>query len=515
MESINLNMEQGTVTSLKSVSNEGVITKEISEEFNLPDYIPEIRKLLAIKAQALPENNYLATENGKARLDIAGLATYTVIYTDDEGRLCSVPLSTGYEMSGELSTNPDGVITDTMIESVTSRVNDKRRLTIKSRVKSKVMGISKQEVKESVSPSSLSNEMYLERMGKKISALEIAKQGPYKVQVSDKFDMQGIKDARPVWCDASVVIKECRAREQDVNIRGDVSIKCICKTDEGNITFTKAIPFTEELPIDNTGTYSMASAEGRCISLSISNEMNDDANQLFFDLEYELEWVLMGNRESWLPVDCYSTMYETEVQYKSIDTYEGVRCQNVSFSLNEALKIKNGEIKEIIDTYATPTVEKTEIKGRKLCTMGKVDLTLIGRGKENEMGEYEYISDSYEIPFKYETEIGENQGDIISRSLPFISNINARYDADRLMVNCEIYLKQDVFRKSREQILESTKINTEAEIKNNPACVRVCFPTEGSTLWEIAKKYHVSPTYIAKKNALSGENDDLKPSLII
>ena len=36
------------------------------------------------------------------------------------------------------------------------------------------------------------------------------------------------------------------------------------------------------------------------------------------------------------------------------------------------------------------------------------------------------------------------------------------------------------------------------EIKSDLACVRVCFPTESDTLWEIAKKYHTTSSRVER-----------------
>ena len=92
MNSIDFNKE---ATQLTSVACDTVVSSDVSEEFVLPDYVPEVRRVLFTRAQALPESKYISGDT----VDFGGTVTYLIIYTDDEGRLCSVPLSSTYEGS--------------------------------------------------------------------------------------------------------------------------------------------------------------------------------------------------------------------------------------------------------------------------------------------------------------------------------------------------------------------------------------------------------------------------------
>ena len=55
-----------------------VITSEAAGEYVLPDYQPEIRKILHVRAAVLPSGKYL----GGAKAEFAGTVAHTVLYTD-------------------------------------------------------------------------------------------------------------------------------------------------------------------------------------------------------------------------------------------------------------------------------------------------------------------------------------------------------------------------------------------------------------------------------------------------
>lgn len=515
MESLNLNMGAQNKVSLLSVTTDTVTTHEVSEEFNLPDYIPEVRKMLTVKSSILPESRYIADKGNGSQLDFGGTVTYLVIYTDDEGSLRSVPLSSTYEASTTLNSHPENILIDTVVDNTTLRVNAPRKLTIKARLKSHILGFENRTLEENITPKSSADEMYLQRAGKKIKAMEIEQVSLQNLKMSDKLDMQGNKNAKPIWCDAGMTITECKAQNKSVLVRGEATVKCICQTEDGNITLTKNLPIVEEIEAENCRVGDMASVQGRCISLSISNEINDDNNQLFFDFNCELEGIVTHNKDEYLTSDCYSTKCETEATYKTIDTYSSVKNQNSSFTVSEVLKRKNNDMESIVEILANPVCEKTEIKGEKVSFIGKLEANIIGKSKENDNGEIEYIADNYDVPFKYDMDIGTVNAECITRNSLSIGNLNARYDNDKLFVNCEVFLSQNVFVKDKVEILDMAVIKKDKEIKNDSACIRVYFPKENDTLWEIAKKYHTTVNKIAEQNEIEATSVAIQKSLII
>ena len=67
---------------------------EVAEDFTLPDYRPEIRRIAGIRGEAAIDGKYLAGDE----LEADGSVTYAVIYQDAEGRL--------YELSETTTKRP-------------------------------------------------------------------------------------------------------------------------------------------------------------------------------------------------------------------------------------------------------------------------------------------------------------------------------------------------------------------------------------------------------------------------
>lgn len=491
------------------------VSHEVSEEFSLPDYVPEVRKIIKVTSEALPEGKYLNDTGSEPRLELTGTVTYSVIYTDDEGKLCAVPLTTGYEFGVNLARVPHISNIKTSVEGVTYRVIAPRKLTMKSKLKSRVIAFENNEVKENITPRSGAEEIYLERCQKEISALEIKEASLQNIRISERLESIKEQQMQPIWCDAHIILTDVKPQKDLVCVRGEVSIRCLLSGDGCEDVIYKTVPLSEEIESEGTLAGDMARAHARCVSLSISSEEKDGENALFFDLTCEIEATTIRNGEISVTTDAYSTKNETEATYKSMEYFKGLKAQNGSFTLSESKKRENKEISEIIAVLADPVYEKSETKGAKIYHHGKLLVDVIGKKISDTDGEVQYMHDYYELPIKYEADMGKATKSIMAQCDFSIGKQSARYDDESFYLTAEIFVSHSVYEKCEALVLDQAIIKTDKEVIKDSSCVRVCFPREGETLWDIAKRYHTTKSKIKEQNDI--ENEDLRSvqSLII
>lgn len=498
-------------SALTSVCCDTVITHDVSEEFVLPDYVNEVRRVLFTKAQALPESKYIADTQGGVSLELGGVVTYFIIYTDDEGKLCSTPLSSNYEAQTILKSRPSEVFVDTSVDNVTTRVSAPRRLTIKCRLRSRIMGYEENEVNESILQKSSADELYIERLPVTVNSFSSSLGSSHSIKISEKFDTVSHSSLRPVICDASISLRDVKASRGTVSCHGEASIKCLCESEDGLIPVVKNVPIYEEIDVEGVNAQDSARAEARCVSLSISSEESDNGAGLFFDLACEIECESMRNLECVLTKDCYSTKCEMDTCYRDIELFKLIKNANSTFSINESVKRKSKESLEIVDTIIDPVYEKCDFKSSHACFMGRACVGVIARNTENG----EFLCESYEIPFKYECELDSSVQNPTVRVSFGASVNNAKYSDDKFNLSAELYPSILVLEKSSEQILDTATLKKDTEFKNDASCVRVFFPKDGDILWEIAKRYHTSGAEIIEQNSLDSESLDGVKSIII
>ena len=512
MAELNLKKETQEENSILNLSADTVITHESSEEFSLPDYVPEIRRLLNVRTQVLPESKYMSDSQGGTELEFGGTLTYLVIYTNDEGKLCSLPLTSAYDARASLPTRPTTVFIDTTVETTSPRVTAPRKLSIKTRMKSRISGWESLDLEAKIDGKSSADELFMERKTSREKAMSLKAISMTGITASDKLDVSDIKNPMPIWCDASIVINDTKAQNNSVSVRGEITVKCICESQGDIVTVSKSIPLAEEIEAQGASNGDMARVCPRCVSLSVSNEQSTENEQLFFDLVCELEGELIRNGDVTLIRDCYSTKYETEEEYTVADIYRAVRVQNASFSLNESVKRKGKELSEITSIICDPVYEKTDYKNGKAIILGRVNLVVIGRGEGDEA---EYVSESYELPYKYALDIGNTGWEIVSKCDVYAKDVQARLEGEKLAVNMQLYPAIMIVERSKQQVLKGATLNKDREIKKDAGSVRVYFPQEGDTLWEIAKKYHTTVSHLRENNDLSTDSTENIKSLII
>ena len=296
MAELSLNVNEEQKIELTSLTQDTTLTHEASEEFSLPDYVPPIRRVLNVKAQALPESKFISDTGDNSRLEIGGAITYLIVYTDEEGELCSLPLTSNYEADTLLTSHPTTVFIDTSIDNVSCRVNAPRRLTVKTRMKSRILALEEKEAEERIEGKGANDELFMERQELTVKTVSILPISMQNVKMSDKLECgSGLK--QPIWCDAVINITDARPQNNTVSVRGVAEIKCVCQGNEGRFTVTNSRPVAEEMEAKGASPTDMARVIGRCVSLAISNEENDGAGQLFFDLSCELEGELIRNAD--------------------------------------------------------------------------------------------------------------------------------------------------------------------------------------------------------------------------
>ena len=513
MEELSLTRESPEKETLLSLTQDTVTPHEVSEEFSLPDYVPEIRKLLCTRAGVLPESKYVNDAGGRGSLEYSGTVTYLLIYTNDEGELCSLPLNSVYEATTPLNDSPSQVYIDTSVDSVTARVIAPRKISLKTRLKSKITAWSILDTEERIDNKSSADELFIERQIDTVPVLSQKQISLSDIRVSDKLDMQGMKSPTPLWCDAFITVTDATPQTNSVSVRGNIRVKCICTNGTETVALSKTVPLAEEVTAEGALPTDKARINPRCVSLTISNEQNDEAGQLFFDLACELEGEITRNTDYRLVRDCYSTKYETDEEYKTIDVDKSARAQSSSFSINESIKRKSKDMEEIIDVICDPVYEKTDFKSGHTLLCGKLCLTVIGKS-HGENGD-EYMSESYELPFKYALDVGKGDGDYISRCDIHTDEVMARFDGDKLCVSVQIYPSLEIIERTRQKILSSSIQKKDKEFKKDASCVRIYFPKDGDTLWEIAKKYHTTEGKLKEQNDISTDSMESVKSLII
>ena len=140
---MNYNIETGAIESIVSLPMcNRIINCDVSEDVNLPDGLPDIRRVLAVKENILSPAKFI----GAKAVDMSGAVDYTVIYLGADGKIYSAPFSVEYNFSLPLDNARSGELSDNIStvyslcgEGASVRLSTPRRLQIRAGIRASAL----------------------------------------------------------------------------------------------------------------------------------------------------------------------------------------------------------------------------------------------------------------------------------------------------------------------------------------------------------------------------------------
>ena len=474
---------------------------EAQGDFTLPDYLPEIRKIIRIDSTVIPSGRFIG--NGKAEL--AGSVAYNVIYSDAEGKLCATSLSSDYELSvpigadcGELS-----VSVDSIAENTQCRLSGPRKLSLRTAVKSRVHVYT-------VAPCAqiVDEELYdLQTLECPVRTMLTKCAQPSELSLCETASIDGYTQdsVRANYSTADIVLREARLCPDGVVCRGEAIVKCnISPVDSGEpFTLSKKIPFEQTLSVDTSGMKGCLTY-GRCTYLRCSVVPNGERCELAIELGAELWSECVGNSEISMMRDAYSTEYDSHATYKTETFSELVGVSMGNYTLDSSRKLTQEEtaIISVIDTKGSIEIKSVTEKDKKAVVSGECKIEALTASKKSDGEGVEYGNSEIIFPFKLETDLRTPDCHIDYEPHASIAMTRARLDADNLCADAEIFLTLKASRKEQYKLLDSIHLDTEEKRARPAAIVTVAYVEDGDTLFSLAKRYGVDYGVLAEENGI-------------
>ncbi len=479
--------------------SEKTITTELSGDFTLPDYQPEIKRLLKISANVLPPSKYI----GDSQAEFAGNIDYYVFYTGSDNEIYCAALTGEYkvdmpiERGGEWSvTNMTGSA-DVATDMISGRVTSPRKLNIKCRLKTQARLFGDVPTGRGYEGADSDNEVL---RGYTVCMRTLFGTGDM-LRLSDEMIIDSRQgDVRVVSADGRVMMGEVSCNDGAVSCRGDVYLKIIMMREGGGAPYTalRKLPFSRTLTVDG--------ASGRCQAIAKATvcEMNLDVedNRILIDLGLLIDATVNKAERINYVKDVYSTVYATECQYRSIRLPSNSNVISANFTLSDSASLEEAGIAQgntVVDSSGIAMIESVQYdeNGR---------MTVNGRARFSLLMEKdgEYSSSDMELPFKYTADTSLQNTDGSSASIaPSIISTRARIDGERVGIDAEIALLGSVCELKDISALDGVSFGD--EISRVRGEYVICYPSKTDSLWSVAKRYGAPVSSLFKNNRISDE----------
>lgn len=513
------------------------LTAEVSGDYTLPDYQPEIKRLLRIGVNLLPPEGI----TGSGVTSLTGAMDYYVLYVGRDGGIYCAPLSAEYRLEAKdegknearaLVGEPMTCLCDLFPDVPLGRVTAPRRLNIRCRVRARVRPYGECPVGSETGEEDPTAE----------SLTAVTEAGWIYQGLSEPMTLEdevllppSEGETRVVCAEGRVMITEASSLDGAVQCRGEVTVKLtLCPadpfpalmsetaTEETSPPLTvlsRKITFNHAVTVEGVTPACAATARGYCTEITVLME----EGHLHLDLGVVCEARAQENRQIAYPRDLYSTRREGTYRYTDFPAEVALHALNGNFTLSDSLPLSEAGIDpaaKVMDVTATAIPEELQsdpAKGRCVLT-GQCRCQLL-LWKEGEYATAETV-----FPFRYEFDDTPRGGpstpppaDDPTEPYSFAGNVTvvncrARMDGERFGIDAELAVALHSSRPAPFTAL--TEFVPGEEVIRRSGEYVICFPAPTDTLWSVAKRYHAPMATLTAANGLSvGGQTDGKESL--
>lgn len=476
---------------------------EVTSEFVLPDYRSEISRLLWVRPVFSAPMRFL----GGGKAELSGAVRYEVLYAGPDGRCYGVDLEDGYSFSVpmELPSGFDGaagilISAGISPDTVVSRVTAPRKLSVRCRMHADVRAFGEKEL----SPRIEGGET--EQAEKLCSAPEC---GRYFGNAAETLELTGelmpdiAGDIRVISVHGEVFLPEVSAIGGGVRCRGEAEMTVLCTDDaDGAVpqALTLSLPIEAEIPFDGVLPECHACAAGTVTRVTPTVE----DGKINLSVGVSLSAEAQGSEPVVVFRDLFVPGYLAQCLFAEETLFLAAGCGNRNFSVNEERTKKDlgiPEDAEILDAFCTAEFRDRSTDGKGTVLGGELCCRMLYAAGG------EYGAAELRVPLRT---VWEEKADdmMLCAAVP---KCRARAEGDRVMLHAEVSLCARGVAQAPTRLLCGVKLDAaEGQARTDP---ELFYPAPGETLFNVGKRYGISPARIARQNGIAAEDPGSPESL--
>lgn len=482
-----------TVTCLDTV-----IEQPVDFDFTLPDYCPDIEKILRCK---LTPKIYNRSING-GQLQIDGVTVITILYIDSQNntlRTCeqSLPFNSSFQVK-EL---PQNVIidTNTKVEYVNCRALSQRRLSLHGAF-SLYVKLNSIGYIDLFSPNDSENLEY-NTSDINVSSLISLNQCLFStgddVSITNKPPIEVV-----LTSNVKVSVVDYKVISEKIIMNGELSVKLLylSNTQEGKIEQVDCvIPFSQVLDCENINENAVVSLNLKVLSYDIHLKSEMLSENPVVSVDAKLSANVYGFEERTIPVinDAYSTEFVTKLENNPVGISNNIEVISDTFIQKEYLKLENQSILSVFDISNDFCIITPFNKDDNTYLNFKFNVCILAYDNNTPV----YIEKIIDI-----------NKDINNYLLKNFLNLNAELqsisyrlsDENTLELRCEI--KYSITHCGYESInvVENIKCD-DKKIEKSDCALTLYYGKAGEKLWDIAKEYNTKLNLLYSENSIDCE----------
>ena len=477
--------------------------RDISAEYTLPDYLPDITRLLRVCANAERAEKYLS----EGTLEYDGKIIYNIVYATGEGEIRCAVFDSDY--SGSVSFGEGEFLSASLevhTENAACRLSSPRKLTVKCRLCAAALAYPLRRTEPTIAGKNTPDaEEKLQYRKKNIEftseKLAEEKNTPISEDIEIEPGMPEIE--RIVFVNMIPCACDVRSSGGKIFYSGAFEAEILYESigEEGErkyISFTREVPVSGNLETSDAQENSYVLCDIEATNISYRPQTNElgETKTVELDFDYSAYFRIFNKDTAEITTDMYSLLYDSSAETESFKYTVPETLKTFNFSFGESEECGETGFENVVFASAEASLSSAEKSGSRTAVAGTVNFFVMLSGENGS-----FIGKNVSFPFKAETDAGKYAELFSHIAKVHTSGVSVRAVGNKLYCDCEITVCLALFAEKETDALTCATIRTDRPAPPPSAFnIVLYYPQRGESLWSVAKKYNTTEEKLSSAN---------------
>lgn len=492
-----LNLSKQTV-SVNEVIYDGVTEQPIECDVLLPDYCPDVQKILRCEVMPCLLSNAV---NGD-KLTIEGLAVVHLYYLGEDCCVRHAEYKIPYTKQVELRCAPTApsVNVAQCVDYFNCRAVSPRRLDMRGAVTITIR-VTGQTEEQIVSEAEGMGMELCRELAENINILpQVMRQMSIREEVELGYGKPSIGNI--VRYTAAAQVTDYKVISGKIVTKGELSVKIIycCEEELKKLEVMEyTLPISQIVDMEGIDEDCSCSLWYDVAGIEVTQKHNVDGECRVFEVEASVSACVIAHRRVALNTccDCYSTQYECKQSQKQVPLLKLIDIVSESCMYKETLDLP-ADVKSIIDIWCTASGVTVKLEQDCAVVSGKLLVCMLVYEGDDQIAYYDQNRE-----FSHRIAIKEAYDALLFH--PMVRADAATFSIggqDQLEVRCTIKIKGCIYNQYRRKVICDIAVDETRKKARQENMLYLYYASEQEQVWEIAKRYNTSVAAIQEGNEL-------------
>lgn len=497
--------------------HEGNVTADVSGEYILPDYLPPVEKILRLRAAPRLAGKYM---NGD-KVAMEGSIDWEVLYLTDTGDIHTFSTEERFSESCSIHhLDPACIVwVQPVVEKPVCRLTSPRKMSLRCQCNIALTPVTPRTVAPKIVTR---NEIVpgeedlrcVQTQSAPVCSSAFWALEDIGIRCSEDMELNGGVLDSIVSSTCSAILTDAKISDGNLEYRCDVYFDVLCRLageDEPRFeTVQHHFPISRTVPAPQVpqGAFCYGECEIRELQIQPGSDRMGELKRIELDYVVDCNFTVCQNVKNKVVRDAFSTACPSETQSGNCRTLKHRKTDRVNFTVSGMIPVSEDVPGKIIDMHAS--VEQAEVRSEKnrFSISGTVALTAILY--DQNMAHIFSVTGS--VPFQFESPCDGFMGDMDQRLCCTVTDLRGRTDGGQIRCDMEVHLCFQILEKINMPFLSAVVLDTDQPYaRGQEQGMILCYPRAGETVWEIAKRYRVTPEAVRAANSIDLSAADAVP----